>query len=179
MRYRTVRQHLKPYSLVARRTTTINHAFAAAISPSDVYEEQSVRDAIAQLGQDPDNDLVCAYCGSAAETWDHINATVRNKLFSGFGHRLGNLLPCCKPCNSRKGNKEWRAHLSSLELSDGETVRRKGLIEGYVALRLQRDPTPEELPEYLELLRLKEQVLDLFAQADKVAKQLRVKLSRA
>ena len=39
MRYREIREHLRPYSVVAKRTTTINHAFAAVIAPSDAYDE--------------------------------------------------------------------------------------------------------------------------------------------
>lgn len=100
MRYPTVRNHLKPYVMVSRRKTTINHAFAAAIAPSDDYDVQRVRQALALLGQDPDQDLRCAYCGATAQTWDHVFATVKDSRFSGYGHRLGNLLPCCKFCNS-------------------------------------------------------------------------------
>jgi hypothetical protein len=83
-RYAAIRQHLEPYSIVARRSTTVNHALAAAIPPCDACDEQVVREAMAKLGQDPDSDLVCVYCGLPAETWDHTNAPVRNKLFSGF-----------------------------------------------------------------------------------------------
>ena len=105
MRYKDIRRYLKPYSMVASRATTINHAFAACIAPCDKYDEEVMRKAIIALGQDPDSDLLCVYCGDEAETWDHIHATVREKKFSGHGHRIGNLLPCCKTCNSKKGNK--------------------------------------------------------------------------
>jgi len=111
-----MRSHLKPYVIVARRKTTINHAFAAAIAPSDEYTDESVREAIVFLGQDPDQPLRCAYCGDSAKTWDHVFATVKDSHFSGYGHRLGNLLPCCKPCNSAKGNKNWRSYLEGLGL---------------------------------------------------------------
>jgi 5-methylcytosine-specific restriction endonuclease McrA len=106
MRFPDIRRYLKPYSIVASRTTTVNHAFAASIAPSDTYEAAKVREAVVALGQDADADLVCVYCGAEAETWDHVHATVKDKAFSGHGHRLGNLLPCCKPCNSKKGNKD-------------------------------------------------------------------------
>jgi hypothetical protein len=175
MRFTAIRQHLKPYSIIARRTTTINHAFAAAIGPCDVYHEKTVREAIVQLGQDPDSDLLCMYCGSTAETWDHVNATVSKRSFSGFGHRLGNLLPCCKPCNSRKGNKSWRNHLQSLSLDDAEVYHRETLIEAHIGRHLKLDAIPEELTEYRELLRIRAQVLDLLAQADILAKAIRMK----
>jgi hypothetical protein len=179
LRYAAIRQHLKPYSIVARRSTTVNHAFAAAVAPCDAYEEQVVRAAVAKLGQDPDSDLVCVYCGLPAETWDHINATVRNKLFSGFGHRLGNLLPCCKPCNSRKGNKAWLAHMNSVVLDPAERSRREALIGAYIEQHSTADPPPADSPEYQELLRLQRHVLDLFAQADELAKRIRAKSKTA
>jgi hypothetical protein len=113
VRYSSIRIHLRPYNIVARRATTINHAFAAAIAPSDAYEEARIREAIRLLGQDPDTDLMCVYCDAPAKTWDHVFATVKQTKFSGFGHRLGNLVPCCKPCNSEKGNKPWDTFLRS------------------------------------------------------------------
>jgi hypothetical protein len=111
MRYPSIEAHLKPYNIVARRASTINHAFAAAIAPSDTYEKNRVRESISLLGQDPDDDLLCVSCNAPAQTWDHVFATVRQTRFSGVGHRLGNLVPCCKPCNSEKGNKHWDAFL--------------------------------------------------------------------
>lgn len=117
MRLKSIATHLRPYLMLARRRTTINHAFAAAVAPSDTYDEARTREALLVLGLNPDGELECAYCGELAETWDHVFATVRNSRFSGYGHRLGNLMPCCKPCNSRKGNKHWQAHLETLQLS--------------------------------------------------------------
>jgi hypothetical protein len=41
---------------------------------------------------------------------DHIDAQA-----NGGGHETGNLFPCCKPCNSQKGNKtidEYRTYLA-------------------------------------------------------------------
>lgn len=48
----------------------------------------------------------CFYCGEAANTIDHIIAVSR-----GGAHSVGNLVACCKSCNSSKNNKtimEWR-----------------------------------------------------------------------
>lgn len=173
MRYSTVRNHLRPYVIVSRRKTTINHAFAAAIAPSDDYDEQRVREAVAVLGQDPDHELLCAYCGAPAQTWDHVFATVKASRFSGHGHRLGNLLPCCKPCNSAKGNKDWRQFVSELELPP--TVRQVTAehIDDYVARFSLQDSVPEESPEYERLLQIRAEVLKLLAEADRVAKLIR------
>jgi hypothetical protein len=63
----------------------------------------------------------------------------------------------------------------SVALDTGEIKRREGLIDGYIARHSSEDRAPEALPEYAELLRIKQQVLELFAQADDLAKQLRTK----
>lgn len=174
MRFADVRRHLKPYIMVASRRTTINHAFAAAIAPSDVYHEPTVREAILRLGQDPDKDLLCVYCGSAAETWDHVFATVKASAFSGYGHRVGNLLPCCKPCNSRKGNKTWETYLASLPTTPDREDRERS-IRAYLAAYSTRDEVVAHLPEYKRLQELRQQVLALLAEADSVASVLREK----
>lgn len=174
MRYRDIRRYLKPYSIVTSRTTTINHAFAASIATCDDFEDQRMRDAIAALGQDPDVDLRCAYCGGEAETWDHVHATVRDKKFSGHGHRIGNLLPCCKTCNSKKGNKDWRTFLHTLRNDAGRKVR-ESHIEAYLKSYCKPDAIPEHLAEYKELQDLRHQVLELFKRADELAKIVRSK----
>jgi len=173
MRYSTVRNHLKPYAIVSRRKTTINHAFAAAIAPSDAYEEQHVRKAIAVLGQDPDQDLLCAYCGALAQTWDHVFATVKDSHFSGHGHRLGNLLPCCKRCNSAKGNKEWRRFLAELGLPAVMHQAAEGSIDTYLSTFSLQDSVPESSPEYERFQQIRGEVLELFAEADQLATRIR------
>lgn len=132
MRIKSIASHLRPYMMLARRRTTINHAFSAAIAPSDIYDEATVSEAMLVLGIDPGGDLDCAYCGEPAETWDNIFATVRNSRFSGHGHRLGNLLPCCKPCNPKKGNKAWETHLRSLPMANDLRAERGSAIAAFV-----------------------------------------------
>jgi 5-methylcytosine-specific restriction endonuclease McrA len=178
MRYTSIKAHLKAYSIVAKRTTTINHAFAAAIAPHDAFNEQRVREALQTLGQDPDGEIACAYCGGPAETWDHVHATVAKKEFSGHGHRLGNLLPCCKPCNSKKGNKDWQAYLGQMKLTEADRAERVEVISRYLKKYGVVDAVPEESAEYRELVRLREEVLERFKRADELAGRIRAK-SRA
>ncbi|BBO21084.1 MAG: hypothetical protein HKUEN07_01370 [Rhodocyclaceae bacterium] len=173
MRYSDIRRHLQPYVIVARRKTTINHAFAAAVAPCDEFEESRIREAIVCLGQHPDSELQCVYCGDAAETWDHVFAIVQDSTFSGYGHRLGNLLPCCKPCNSKKGNKDWKQYLQSLPLPPAEQTERIATIERYLRKFLLPDTVPHHLPEYQELQKIKEQIIGLMSQADVIAKRIR------
>ena len=166
MRYSTIRTHLKPYVIVSRRKTTINHAFAAAVAPSDEYDEQRIRAEVAILGQDPDHDLFCAYCGASAQTWDHVFATVKNSRFSGHGHRLGNLLPCCKPCNSTKGNKDWLRFLGELGLPAAEYQAAEHRIGTYLGSLAVEDSVP-----------VRTEVLALLAEADELATQIRERQS--
>jgi hypothetical protein len=47
----------------------------------------------------------CAYCDNQAETWDHVDP-----ISKGETTRPGNIVPCCKSCNSSKRDKdvlEW------------------------------------------------------------------------
>jgi hypothetical protein len=61
MKIDSIKAHLQPYSIMKKRQTTINHAFASAIAPSDAYDAKTVKEAVAMLGQDPEKDLLCVY----------------------------------------------------------------------------------------------------------------------
>ena len=173
MRFQTIRDHLRPYSIVGRRKTTINGAFASAIAPCDAFDAVKVREAIVLLGQNPDLDLQCSYCGAVAETWDHVFATVSESEFSGYGHRLGNLLPCCKPCNSRKGNKHWLTYIKILGLDVNMLEQRTVLIDAYLRRFEVIDTIPRHLPQYSELQQIRNEVLALLAKADRLAAEIR------
>ena len=174
MRLKTIAKHLRPYRMLASRRTTVNHMFAAAIAPNDDFEEQRVWEAMSLLGNDPDGDLECAYCGKSAETWDHVFATVRNSRFSGHRHRLGNLLPCCKPCNSRKGNKSWESHLASVELWDVSRSKRAAIIRRYLDRFSTVDIETEQTADHQRLEAIRIQILDLIAEGDIVAARIRL-----
>ena len=173
MRIKSIVSHLRPYIMLARRRTTINHAFAAAVAPSDTYDEATVSEAMLVLGIDPSGDLGCAYCGERAETWDHIFATVRHSRFSGHGHRLGNLLPCCKPCNSKKGNKAWDAHLRSLAMADDLRGKREGAIASFIDRYGVLEPTIATSPDHDRLEAIRLQVLELLTEGDAIAARIR------
>lgn len=173
MRFTSIKTHLRPYEIRRNRTTTINHAFASAIAPCDSFHEERIRKALRLLNQDPDCDLLCAYCGEPADTWDHVVATVRDREFSGHGHRLGNLLPCCKQCNSRKGNKDWRRFLGTLPIPVEVREAREKLIGEYLEKFLVVDTLPENVPEYHEFVRIRFEILELMTKADELARQIR------
>lgn len=163
--------------MLASRRTTINHMFAAAVAPHDIYDEALARSAMDVLGNDPDVDLVCAYCEAPAETWDHVFATVRDSRFSGYGHRLGNLLPCCKPCNSRKGNKPWEAYLSSVPASEAQTQIRRDRIIRYLAAYSQKEPQVVVSDDTRRLEQIRTEILSLIEDADEIAARIRTRLA--
>ena len=175
MQFRDISRHLRPYSIVANRTTTINHAFGACIASCDTFDLEKIRAAIVSLKQDPERELLCAYCGFEAETWDHVHATVEKSEFSGHGNKLGNLLPCCKECNSKKGNKYWRSYLEGMELPDDVRSERLTIISSYLEAYDAEDIVPRHLPEYQELQKLKAEVLAIFEKADTLARVIRSK----
>lgn len=165
--------------MLARRRTTINHAFAAAVAPSDSYDEATVAEAIRSLGMDPEKDLLCAYCHGAAETWDHVFATVKDSRFSGHGHRLGNLLPCCKPCNSSKGSKPWQTYLATLPITDQEREASTKAISNYIEAYASDDAIVAASPHHERLDAIRLQVLELLAEGDRIAARIRAETGAA
>ena len=179
MKYADIKRHLSPYGMYQRRKTTVNHAFAAAIAPCDDFSAENVEAAVRLLDQNPDAELTCVYCDNLAETWDHVFATVEDSVFSGAGHRVGNLLPCCKSCNSRKGNSKWEAFVLKREGPGPVRDERIARIRRYLERLFVRDSIPTELPEYRRLLDLRDQVLALMKEADGVAGVIRAKMKEA
>lgn len=181
MKKDSIRAHLKPYSIKEKRITTIRHAFASAIAEQDEYDEARIAEALRFLGQDPDRELDCVYCGEPAQTWDHVFGLVRNGRYSGFGHTLGNLLPCCKDCNSRKGNKDWRAFLSSLNLSPVRQRQLSELLESYFVAFLKPTYSYDDVSrlcssEIRKLETIEAEITSLIEDADRTVREMRAKL---
>jgi RNA polymerase subunit RPABC4/transcription elongation factor Spt4 len=177
MKKQSIKFHLKPYSIHQKRMTTINHAFASAIAPVDKYDEDKLTAALQLLEQNP-SDLSCVYCGSQADTWDHLIGLVKNGELRGYGHQLGNLVPCCRHCNSKKGAKNWREHLQGMIPDDSALIaKRSQLIDSYLGQYAARVNTgraaelrPDEWKRYGEI---KEKIFELMKEADNIAKNLR------
>ncbi|MFA6090187.1 MAG: hypothetical protein WC774_00210 [Candidatus Gracilibacteria bacterium] len=175
MKKQDLKRHLKSYLIFDKRKTTINHAFASALSVADDYSDKKIDDALLILGQNPNTDLLCVYCNNEAETWDHINALVKNGEFSGFGHQITNLLPCCKKCNSKKGNRDWFSFLESAIQDPTKFKIKKAQIESYIEnnsdiRNLIQENCKEELEDFNQI---KEQIFELFKKADLIASKIR------
>lgn len=175
MRARSIASHLKPYSILKKRRTTIAHAFASALAPTDLYDEDKVIAALKALRQDPDN-LRCVYCFEPAETWDHLFSLVKNGESNGHGHQIGNLVPCCRHCNSAKGGKTFELYIDSLVPSD---LKKRATLKAPLHAHAQLAKISDSRPSARERKLLKQyreiqnHVLALLKQADECAAEIR------
>lgn len=179
VRVATIAKYLRPSTIVGRKSTFSN-AFASALAPHDIYNLATVTEAMRDLDQDPDAELQCVYCGAQAATWDHVfNRTVKGE-FSGHGHRVRNLVPCCRTCNESKGSKSWREFLDKLSPPDKDVriSRMERFLGGANAQPINteamRHRAGEELKQFLEI---RSQVFDLMAEADRLAAIIRQKVA--
>ena len=177
MKRQSIKAHLAPYSILQRRRTTINHAFASAIAPVDDYDDGTVSAALRLLGQNPEGDLRCVYCGLQATTWDHLIGLVENAELRGYGHQVGNLVPCCRDCDSKKGSKPWETYLREVVPDQSGFEAKRGLIaqylSGYAAL-VDLKQAAEKMPDdWSRYCAIKQEVFRLVAEADTIATRLR------
>jgi hypothetical protein len=176
MKQKSIKAHLAPYSIFQKRKTTISHAFASAIAPVAEYDLAKLDAAIRSLGQNPDEDLKCVYCDGDASTWDHLVGLVAKGEFRGYGHQIGNLVPCCGPCNSKKGAKDWEIHLKGQSTEQVFEVRRKVIADYAGKYAAVVDPEralnlhPDDWKRFIEI---RDQILSLMREADEIAKGLR------
>jgi len=179
MNIESIKSHLQSYSIIKKRQTTINHAFASAIAPNDLYDTKVLKEAVALFGQDPEKDLFCVYCGESAETWDHVFGLVKDLKFSGYGHVIGNLLPCCKKCNSEKGNRDWEDFIK-IKNGDNSTAKinmLKQYFEKYLPKKVDYEEIEDVCPtEIRQLDLIKNKIMELFKEADTIAEKVREKI---
>jgi hypothetical protein len=175
----TIRKYLRPSTIIGCKSTFAN-AFASALAPYDTYDHNLVVAALRDLDQDPNEALDCVYCGQIAATWDHVFNRVVKGDFSGHGHRIRNLVPCCRTCNESKGQKPWREFLEALNPPDKDLRARR--MERFLERadaqttnnEAMRHVAGEELKQFLEI---RAQVFDLMAEADRLATIIRRKMA--
>ncbi|MBU3898177.1 MAG: HNH endonuclease [Gammaproteobacteria bacterium] len=174
---KSIRSHLAPYSIFSKRKTTVAHAFASALAPSDEYDEKKIEAALNALGQKDLKQLSCVYCENQAQTWDHLENLVKAGKLNGYGHQIGNLVPCCRDCNSQKGGKPFRAFIvANAKLTETEKSNLTHRLETHLALAKPIQPSnlSLECQEALtKFLALQTQILGLMEEADKYAQVLR------
>lgn len=174
-----IKKYLRPSRIVSRKSTFSN-AFASALAPYDEFSSDAVASAISDLGQDPQADLECVYCGVEAATWDHVFNRVLNGEFSGHGHRIRNLVPSCRTCNERKGKKNWRDFLE--QLAPDRKEQRIAHMERFLASDDATPTTMEEMKgiaktELDRFLEIRAEVFRLLGEADDLAREIRRKTS--
>jgi len=175
LKAKSIVSHLKPYSIFKKRRTTIAHAFASALAPTDMYEEGKIEAALRALGQDPDN-LHCVYCFESAQTWDHLFNLVKGGESNGYGHQIGNLVPCCRDCNSSKGGKSFEAYIDGLYRSseEGRAMVKARLRAHSELTKMSRvRSSPNERALLQKYRNIQNQVLALLREADACANDIR------
>lgn len=178
MKSNDIKRHLSPYSIYQQRRTTINHTFASALAPCDIYDSFKINQALTLLCQDH-NELICVYCGEEAQTWDHLVGLVKDSHLNGYGHQIGNLVPCCKNCNSKKGNRDWREFLKNITKDNEDYILKEQRIYSYLtayAKEIDLSKLTMEIDKWNRYNEIKQEILDLMHEADELAAVLRSKL---
>ena len=179
MNPKSIRSHLKPYSISSKRRTTVPHAFASALGPCDEYDQWRIEQALTALGQEDLDHLTCVYCGRPGQTWDHLENLVKAGRFNAYGHQIGNLVPSCRECNSEKGGQSFRAFVAAdtrlTEVERAALIRR---LENHLALAKPIEPgalDPDRQEILSKFLAVQVQILQLMEEADKYASLLRAR----
>lgn len=173
---KSIRSHLASYSIFQKRKTTIAHAFASALAPSDAFNKEKVEAALDALGQKNLQRLTCVYCGKPAQTWDHLENLVKNGELNGYGHQIGNLVPCCRDCNSEKGGKPFSEYVGALNLSPAEKADLIARLAIHLSLAkpIDKSRMNKENREALDRFNdIQKQILMLMKEADKYAMIIR------
>lgn len=73
----------------------------------------------------------CAYCGAGGElVMDHVIAINKQSLGE---HRIGNLVPACRPCNTRKAEQDFEVFLSH-DLPRTQAIKAHMAKHGYAPI---------------------------------------------
>ena len=179
MKAASIKKYLRPSTIMGRKSTFAN-AFASALAPYDDYSIDAVAEAMRDLDQDPDADLLCVYCSNQAATWDHVFNRVVKGEFSGHGHRIRNLVPCCRSCNERKGQKPWREFLEITDPPDKDLRVRR--MENFLDSAATQTIGTSEIrrnaeSELDQFINIRSQIFELMAEADRLAAIIRQKSS--
>jgi hypothetical protein len=97
---------------ISGQSSTITAAFVSAIVPQIEPTDDEIETALDILQMSPDK-VSCAYCGAQTTEWDHVRPLVENQQPTGFISEIRNLVPSCGKCNQSKGNKYWKAWVTS------------------------------------------------------------------
>ena len=84
------------------RTSSITNAFYASILPFNRFTNPDVNKRLISLGYSnieiESENIYCIYCGSEANTWDHLYPLIKNREATGYYHDISNMVPSCNTC---------------------------------------------------------------------------------
>lgn len=107
----------------------------------------------------------CVYCGSQANTWDHVHPLVTNGMPSGIVPTQIELLPCCSACNSSKGKKTWHAYMEHLRRkkkhNPNDHEHRCHVLEKYDAWRKENEQR-WDVHAHEQIIRMHYKMVDEF-----------------
>ena len=174
MNHTKLKSHLR-VSKITSRVSTIKGVFAQAIAPRDPYDLEVITTALRFLGQDIDTSLACVFCNEEATTWDHLTGTVKGGELRGFGHRIGNLAPCCSSCNSAKGGKSIQDFVKNSTRIKGDRHSLIELLTTYQNIFATAiDFTAlNGSQHYADYLLIRDQIIELMKDADTLARKMR------
>ena len=165
------KKYLKKYK-TTNRTSTLSHAFASALAMSENYDETVLIERLLILGQEQNQPLRCVFCQAEARTIDHLNGLVENSRFTGHGHVIGNLVPCCETCNTSKGSKPWR-DFANLIGTPEEQITRIAEYESFAPKPMSEVDLKALYPDLMEAYeRLRNLSHDLLRTADNLANEI-------
>lgn len=165
------KKYLKKYKTTGR-TSTLSHAFASALAMSENYDETVLIERLLILGQEPNQPLRCVFCQADARTIDHLNGLVENSRFTGHGHVIGNLVPCCETCNTSKGSKPWRDFANSIG-TPKEQIARIAEYESFAPKPMSEVDLKALYPDLIEAYeRLRNLSHELLRTADNLANEI-------
>jgi hypothetical protein len=101
---------------------------------------------------------------------------VAKAKFRGTGHQIGNLVPCCGTCNSRKGSKDWETYLRDVVTELAFEGKRKAIADYTAKFAVVVDPDgPEKLrpAKWQRYDEIRGQILSLMKEADEIAADMR------
>jgi 5-methylcytosine-specific restriction endonuclease McrA len=156
---------------ITDRTTTIRHAFVAAIVPINSPTPDEIRQVLEILKLTPEN-LRCSYCGDQATEWGHFHPLVRKGKPSGYPSSIRNLVPACGKCNQSKGSKDWKTWMQG---SSRRSPRTRGIkdIEQRISRLEQYENWAKCAPQDMEKLVDPELWHDYFSAQDEILETMR------
>jgi hypothetical protein len=79
--------------------------------------------------------LACAYCGAKLEDGTQLSLDHLTPRSKGGKNHAGNLVTCCRKCNSSRGNRPWRQFAADVATYlDIDT----STIVGYISRTIRR-----------------------------------------